>query len=149
MASIRMQALAAMVTALNGAGKPAAVTVHRQRALPIERDTLPAVVLYVIEEQAQGVPEAGFSLTARQCTVRAECRVSCATTEVPDDVLDPVVTWVVQALASDPQLGGLANFLTEQHTSWDAVAADKVYAAAAVDFLMAYDTATSNPESRN
>lgn len=149
MASIRAQALAAMAAALAGAGKPAGVFVHRQRALPIERDALPAIVLYVLEEEGEPVAQAGDPLRARHCTVRAECRVACAISEIPDDVLDPLVTWAVKALVGDQQLGGLTNFVTEQHTSWDAVAADKVYAAAAVDFLMAYDTASSNPESRN
>ena len=42
-----------MATDLGAVGKPAALHVHRSRALPIDQDELPAAVLYLLTEGAE------------------------------------------------------------------------------------------------
>lgn len=147
MASRRELILQAVVAALGASSKPTGVAVHRYRTRPLERDALPALVVYpAVREGA--VAETITRLDhddalERALRVRVEIR---AEGEPPDEALDPLYVWVVKSLRADPTLGGLAQDLEEEAVSFDAAERDAVYAAAAVDFHVTYYTSEDDPE---
>lgn len=140
MASVRERIVDAVVAALNAPGKPAGLTVHRSRTRPIDKDRLPAMVVYLATED---VGDHAAIAVMRTLRIRVECRV---TGDPPDTVLDEHVTWAVKALKADEKLGGLAVRINEVRTVWDAAERDKVYAAAATEFEIEYATAYNDPE---
>jgi hypothetical protein len=144
MPSRREQILDAVVTALGAVGKPSGLTVHRNRVLPIERDTLPAVVVYAIEEEMERGPNPTGPRARRRFTLRLEHRVEVTSGTSPDEALDPLLCWGTQQLAADGRWGGLAHLTTEQRTQWSAVDVDRVFGGAAQDFLIDYVTAAGD-----
>lgn len=147
MASVREQILAAIVQRLEtGANKPAGLTIHRYRTRPIDQDKLPAAVVYVGANPG-GVGETVERMdhddgVERTLIVRIELRIAG---EPPDQVLDPLYVWTVKTLRADQTLGGLARELLERSTSFDAHAADQVYAGAAVDVAVTFATREDDP----
>jgi hypothetical protein len=147
-ASRRSQILDAVVTALDAAGKPTGVTVSRTRANPLEDAELPAMVVARVQEIApRGDGSRGYK-AKRVLTVRVECRVVAATDgETLEDALDPLTSWAVVALMTDPTFGGLAVNTQETVTQWATADAHAVHGAAAVDFEITYITAAGNPDA--
>lgn len=151
MASVRESILAAAKTALEGAGGPTGLTVHRRRTRPINLDNLPAIVVYVLRENVQVIDQ--DDPAERVMTLRAECRQKGASTtptvagDDPDTLLDPLLTWAVSTLLTDSTLEALVLDIEERQTLWEAEELDQVYAAAAVDFEITYLTAATDPES--
>lgn len=149
MAHRREVILAAIVAALtNSLDKPAGVTVHRYRTRPIESDKLPAIVVYAGPGKG-GVGETVARIdhddgVERALTVRIELRESG---DPPDLILDPLCVWVTKTMRSNPTLGGLCRDIEEQATTLDAEERDRVYAAAASDWLVTYATKEDNPEA--
>lgn len=144
MATARNAIIVAAVAALNGVGKPAGLTIHRMRAKPIEKDKLPAAVVYIVSEPVKkAAPNA--TLVQRELRFRVEVRT---TGEVPDEALDDYAQWVVEALMTDQSLGGVCRELSEVESEWDAVAADKTYAAVGIDFIAMYRTVAADPSTR-
>ena len=148
MASIREQIIQAVVTALDGAGKPQGLTVHRYRTRPIEKDKLPAQVVY--PSGSGGSVAETTSLyggmaddVLRELRVRVESR---ATGEPADQALDPLYLWSVRSIMADPTLGGLAFSIREEATSFDAAEFEEVIGAAATDFIVEYVTSRDDPE---
>lgn len=127
-----------------GASKPAGLAVHTRRTRPIEKDNLPAQVVYLVDEDvAEYTHEEDV---ARELAVIVESRV------VADDIeaeLDPLMNWAVQVLLADPTLGGLAVMVREQRLEWAAAETDKVYGGSAIRFLVTYRTAIDNPEAES
>lgn len=139
--SRREAVLQAVVAALNGAGKPADLTVHRSRHRPIDKDELPAQVVYLISET---VPtQYGVPLVDREVIVAVETR---ATGTPSDQALDEYLSWTVRALITDHTLGGAAMNVTEQETTWIAEEMDKVYGAAQQRFAIVYRTRHDDPD---
>lgn len=149
MSSIRDGIAAAAVTALGGSGKPTGLNVHRFRTIPIQRDTLPATVVYLIDEVIETGPGKGPSHVAvRNLTLRLEHRIDAGSSTAPDAAVDPYVSWGVKALCTPGALGAGIIEVTEQSTHWDAAEADKVFAAAQTDFLVKYITLVNDPDSQ-
>lgn len=153
MASIREQILEKVKTLLGGAGKPTGLTVHRFRTWPIERDNLPAQVIYPATSAGGAVAESvdpfdGIGNVARELRVRVESRVEVPEKTPPDSALDPLYLWAVQTLMADVTLGGLALDVQEEATSFDADEFEKVIAACATDFLVTYVTLREDPETQ-
>jgi hypothetical protein len=149
MSSIRKEILLAIATALNGSGKPPAVTVHRTRARPITADQLPAIVVYRINEPTRRFDGEHGGVADRRLIVRCECRVKLLDDGAAlDDALDVLTSWVVQAVMQDPTLGGLTENCQEEDTKWVAAEANVVYGAALVDFSIPYLTLAVDPDSR-
>lgn len=147
MASIREQILAYFVTKLGEAGKPAGLTVHRFRTRPIDRDSLPAQVVYPAGRDG-GIAEAvsqysGEGDVTRELTVRVESRI---VGEPPDQLLDPLYAWAVKQIMADTTLGGLALGVREEATSFDADEREVVVGACATDFAVTYSTEFNDPE---
>ena len=147
MASIREQIIQAVVAALDGSGKPAGLTVHRYRTRPLEKDDLPAQVVYPAGTGG-AVAETvrlygGTNDVLRELRVRIESRVMGAQ---PDQLLDPLYIWAVKAVMSDPTLGGLAHEIREEATSFDAVEFEQPVGASATDIIVEYVTSQDDPE---
>jgi len=133
------------VAALNGAGKPAGVTVNRSRRQSIEKSQLPMISVYAIREEVTRATDTRRSpLVERRLRVQVKCRI------VGDDQAnDPLRKWAVQAVMADQSLGGLCTEITEESTDWDADdGTDADYSVAAVDFLVRYVTSRFNLENK-
>jgi hypothetical protein len=158
-ASVRERLVRQVVAALGADGKPAGLTVHRQRTLPLEDDDLPATVVYVLDEalppERQQHGSRGRQLARRALRLVLEHRAavdpaagSGAATQAVDEALDPFVTWGVRALLADPRLGGLAIGVLELETQWRVSDTDDVRGAAATLFHIDYLTAAADPTAR-
>jgi len=150
MASIRSQIVDAIYTAVNGAGKPVGVTVHRSKTAPFAKAELPAIVVYRITEEIAA--RVGVQVVKRAMTVRCECRVAATTDGEPlEDALDPLTSWAAQAVLALTTLqggrGALADKCNEVGTSWAVADEDAVYGAGAIDFRIEYITAAGNPDA--
>lgn len=138
--------LQAVVTALDGAGKPAGLTVNRSRRQSIEKDQLPMISVYPIREEVTRATDNRRSpLVERNLRVQVKCRV------VGDDKdNDALRKWAVQSVMTDQSLGGLALEIIEESTEWDADdATDADYGVAAVDFVVRYSTSRFNLENKS
>ncbi len=142
--SAAKQLLAAVVAALDGAGKPAGLTIHKWRTRPIERDGLPAIVVYYRKEDAGLIAERA-RVSRRILRFTCEVRVTDA---VPDDALDPYINWCVASLMADQTLGGTCRQLDQVEMEWDAVEVEKPYGAAAVTFEALYFTESLDRTNR-
>lgn len=159
MASRRALVVDAIYTAVNAASvsnallgatytQPVGVTVHRSKTVPIEADQLPAMVVYRVAEEIIGRDGPRGHKVKRGLRVRVECRVGTAADgETLEDALDPLTSWAVQAVMADPTLGGVSDSVQEVSTEWATADANKVYGAAAVDFLVPFITAAGNPDT--
>lgn len=138
--------LQAVVTALDGVGKPAGLTVNRSRRQSIEKSQLPMISVYPIREDAQPATENArrSPVMDRSLRVQVMCRI------VGDDRANDLLRkWAVQSVMADPSLGGLALGITEESTDWDADdATDADYSVAAMDFLVRYTTSRYDLEKK-
>lgn len=149
MASIRKQILEAARTALLASVPPAGLTVDRFRTLPNPPGTTKRVSIYPAQEGVQRVGnQIDSPLVERSLIMRFECRASAIGSTTPDDALDDLLVWVISALYADQTLGGLANYLAEVQTTWDAEASDQTYAVAWLDVLVHYATLTADQSRR-
>jgi hypothetical protein len=149
-ASIRESLVRAVLAAIDGAEKPGGLRVHRWRKRPLEKDRLPAVCVYLLQEQLpeeKQLPARTRTPVRRKCTIVCECRVvgDATANTSPDEALDPIVAWVVQAVLADPTLGNLAHAVTEIGTKWDADELNETFGAAAIHFEIDYLTAAGDP----
>ncbi|MFW6031000.1 MAG: hypothetical protein ACOC9T_00285 [Myxococcota bacterium] len=136
------------VEALDGAGKPDGATVHRYRVRPIERDDLPAYVVYPSNPPMGGRSEAVQRMdhdpgVERSLNLRVEIRVA---DNEPDKALDDHYAWVVRAMRSDPTWDGLALDTQESGSSFDAADLGRTVGACAVDWEITYITDEDDPE---
>lgn len=141
MASRREAVIEAVVSALNGAGKPSELTIHRSRTRPIDKDDLPVQIVYIISETlptTYGVPAVD-----REVLIAVETRV---VGNPPDEALDPYLSWTIQALLPDHTLDGTALNIIEQGTEWTADELDKIYGAAQQQFRITYRTRHDDPD---
>ncbi len=118
---------------------PLGLTVHRFAMLPIEQDSLPAIVVYwtacdPTEKTFIGQPD-GNRLLQYNLTVRVECRI---TGEPIDQKLDPILQYVRQVVFLDPSLGGIAAGAREDSIQIDGLSKERVFGAAACDFVFEY-----------
>lgn len=150
--SIREQLLTAAVAALNDTGKPAGLTVHRHRTLPLEFDDLPATVLYLVDEQlpADAQQRVRRQVVRRTCTIALEHRVQLADeAQTIDQALDPLVSWGVQALVGSAAIAALKATVLEVGTKWRASDDDASRGAATTFLTLEYFTAAADPTARS
>ncbi len=144
--SITELILQAVVTALDGSGKPVGVTVNRSRRQSLEKSQLPMISVYPIREEVTRATDNRRSpLVERRLRVQVKCRI------VGDDQAnDALRKWAVQSVMADQSLGGLALEIVEESTDWDADdATDADYSVAAVDFVVRYSTSRFNLENKS
>lgn len=133
-----------------GATKPAGLTVHRYRGLPLDSDDLPAQVVYPLQETAQRVGSRTGPLYEEKFIVRVEHRVESSSVS-PDEALDPLINWTVQVVGADERLGGLALDVQKKGTVWDpdVPVIRETFGAAATDFEIRHQTRKHNPEEKS
>lgn len=156
MSSIREQIAAAVVNLLTGTGAetppaPAGLTVHRERTRPVEQDKLPAILVYFEDEEPTPLAKQEFKapITKRHLGVVFEMRVVPDSGQAPDQAVDPLYLWIMQQIAVDETLGGLAMGVTEGPMKWTATEADRVFAGAALHLAIHYRTSRLDPSSRS
>lgn len=157
MSSIRQQIAAAIVAAVSGTGKlgaatkPANLHIHRERTRPIEKDDLPAILLYFEDEQPEPLAGQKFKapLTERSLNVVAEIRVIPDASQAPDEAVDAFYVWLMQSLGADETFGGLAMGITEGPVKWFSKEADVIYAGAALHLAVHYRTTRLDPTTKS
>lgn len=142
--SVGLQIIKAYAAALDIADpeKPAGVTIHRSRYRPVEKDDLPAIVVYSIVEEVETANQQRDK--RRTFRLRAELR---AKGDPPDDALDPLRVWAVKRAMDDVTFGGLAKDVREVRTAWVAESFTEILGAAAVDFEAWYETTGDDLEA--
>ena len=153
MASRRDTILDAMVALLgtstvNGHTKPSSLTVSRQRTLPFAASQLPAQAVYAVKEEVQAGPARGVDnkrLARRKLEFAVESR--CIVTTTPDQDIDSLISWAVQALCATQQLSAGVNDIQEVGTVWDQIESDTTLAGARTHFVVDYITSASDPDS--
>lgn len=156
-ASIRERVATAIVAAVSGtgelgaAGMPAGLHVHRERTRPIEKDDLPAILLYFEDDEPLPLAKERFKapLTERVLNAIAEIRVEPADGQSPDEAVDAFYVWLIQSLGADESFGGLAMGLMEGPVKWFSKEADVVYAGAAVHLAVHYRTTRLDPTTNS
>ncbi len=146
--TIRETIIAAAAAALDGAGKPSGLTVHRFRTRPIDEDDLPAVAVYNLGETIQLETHDEPSVL-RTLMIRLEHRVKTlvGSADSPDKVLDPLLAWGTKGLLTDSALEALIISIEEVKIEWVAMEADKRYGGAAQDFSIEFSTNWDDQET--
>lgn len=151
MATIRNQILDAIVSRLNGAGKPAALTVARFPVSNIEEASLPHVAVVPGRESVDRPSDKmrAYPVRERRLTVRVECRAKASgISQGPDEALDPLVAWTTKALLADATLGSLALECEESEISWQGDESDHRFGLAIVSFVVRYKTNSQDQEMK-
>ena len=116
--------------------------------MPFAASQLPAQSVYAVSEEVTTGHARGIDnqrLARRTLTVCVESR--CVVTTTPDQDIDPLVSWAVQALCATQQLSAGVHDIQELGTVWDQVEHDSTLAASRSMFVVDYITAASNPDS--
>lgn len=150
-ASIRNQIFDAIETVLAASGGPTGLTVHRERTRPIEKETMPAILLYADDDipKPLGGQQYKAPLTERQLGLVCQCRAMGTLSISPDEALDPLIVWATKQIVGNEQFGGLANGVDEQRTVWISREGEVPVAAAAIHFTVKYRTARADPTSKS
>lgn len=148
MATIRKQILDAIVTALNGAGKPADLTVERFPVSNVEEASLPHVCVRPGRENVSRPSDKlrAFPVRERRMEVRIECRAQATGSQAPDEALDPLVAWVTKATSADPTFGKLAIESEELEIAWEGDEADARFGLATITFSVLFTTNAHDQE---
>lgn len=136
--SVRENIIAAATAAVAGL-----VTVHRNRAIPLDTDQLPSVVVYPVQETSERHPH--HPVTMHQLVLRCEVR---AYGDPADQAMDYIVSHVVKKLLTDPTLNALVKTIEEQSKQWDVAVADRVIGGCACDFVVTYPTFATDPDTQ-
>lgn len=152
MASIGEQVLAHFASLLDGAGKPAGLTVHRSRGRPLDQDDLPAVVVYplVLDPEDADHDEA----VEEGLDWAVECRAKQIADASADEALDPLIVWVRKTVWGDREAGGLAMDTVSIRRGeqgggirWaPPQEIGELYGAVRIPFRTTYYTSASDPE---
>lgn len=160
MSTIREQIILAAVALLSASspvGKPAGLTVHRERTRPLEADSLPAILIYSEDDAPEPLAKIQYQapLVTRNLVLKVECRAVGSTTIPPDQALDPLIAWVTTQLAQNEHFPttdnppvNLANGVVEGRTSWLSKEGDQLLAAASMEWTVKYRTSRLDPTSR-
>lgn len=148
MATIRNQILDAIVTALNGAGKPADLTVDRFPVSNVDEADLPHGCVRPGRESVSRPSDKlrAYPLRERRLEVRIEFRVKATGDESPDEALDPLLAWATKALAADPTFGKLAIESEELEIAWEGDEADARFGLATITFSVLFTTNAHDQE---
>lgn len=149
--SIREQIVDKVMTLFQAVGAPAGVTIHRERTRPLENEQLPAIVIYLGEEDPIPLAHQNFKapLLERQLVLYVESRAIGLDGEAPDEALDPLTVWATKQLVGNEKLDGLAMGVIEGKTVWLSKEGDQPIAAALTMFVIRYRTDRIDPTSQN
>lgn len=147
--SIRDTILEALIAKLNGVGKPADLTIHEDRTVPLAQDGLPAQVVYELVEDVKTGPARGLDdkrLARRTLQICIESRAD-ASGSTPRQALSPLLSWAVKAVCSTQQLVPSMHDVLELGTAWEAEETNSVRAAGKTVFQIEYVTSASDPDA--
>ena len=146
MASVREQIVVAAIAALN-AGTPGGVpAAERTRSTAVEEAGLPSIIVYPTRETSASAPAHG-PIVHRRLTLAVECRAKGDGTVRPDQAVDPLVVWVIKALAGSV-LGGLAHVIEEGDITFAYEQGEAPLCLAVVEMVVEHQHLVTNPESR-
>jgi hypothetical protein len=148
--SIRERIFQALEGLLAGTGAPTGLTVTRERLRPIEKESLPAILIYADDDAPKPLAGQNYKapLSERVLALVVECRAN-AGTGPPDLALDPLLVWATQVVVGNEKFGGLANGVDEQRTVWLSREGEVALAAAAIHFTVKYRTARADPTKKD
>lgn len=146
MASIGEQIIQAVKSTLEATDpqKPVGLTVHRNDAIPIDKDQLPALVVYPNTEDLIVSDHSSVERPMR-FIVEARAKAAIAIGESPDEALDPLFVFTVQKLMADRSLGGLCAGVLERRRGWDREVVDGVHGTLFMEFEAPHFTALNDP----
>lgn len=140
--TIRSDIRDAVIAALNN-GTPSNVpAATKRRWIPGERLSEPIMaVFYVSEDTTLQSRTAGVS----QRALRLSIQIVYLSDDIDgvDDLVEEAAAWVIEALA-DSNLNGLASWVQEVGTAWEAVKMERVYMVAQVQIDVNYQTKRSD-----
>jgi len=155
MESKRLQILKAFAAALDGPGKPPGLHVHRHPERPLHLDQLPAIVVYDapvqggVADRAEIVRIGGPRAQRHTLNIVAELRVALDGETPPDDLLDPLYVWAVQAMVGAELLDGLLAQSAVETTSTGLQLLDGggevTYAGVGINFEVVYERERGDP----
>lgn len=143
----RLAMLKAVESYLDGASKPAGLTVHRFGFRVIEKDDLPSVVIQHGGGLDVGEDVNDLSEATDLVSLAVQCLGSHATE--PDDLIDPYLSWLHEALQADPTLGGAVSYVRMRPTGPTLVAeTDRVYIRVVQEIEVQYYHRRTDAESQ-
>jgi len=164
MSSKREQIVAAVVTALGGGGKPAAVPAPvRTRIDSPDAEQLPALTVYQLAEtvEPERPPRPQRSrrgpIVRRQVEVAVEVLTKASETTAADEAADAALVWATQALRArtptdDPEgafaaFGDLADEVDELATKFEyEMRGETAFCRATQTWRIEYQTLSGDPE---
>jgi len=148
--SIREQIVSGVVELLQADGAPDGLQVHRERTRPIDKDELPALLVYCEDEEPTTTDRQTFRSphVERSLHVIVEARARVKDSLSPDEALDPFLVWTNAQIMQNETIGGLAIGAIEGKTNWFSKEADVVVAAAIANYHIRYRTSRLDPTSR-
>ena len=142
MAHIRKRVRAAMAQALAAAG----LNVKAARAWPVTPAALPAVLVYVRDEELEADSMGGATRDVLR-RMRVLIEALAAATQTVDDDLDALAVTIETALAADRTLGGLTHDLRPESARLQVQAeGEKVFGVLEMEWLAVACTAMNDPE---
>lgn len=131
----RSDILDAITAKLIGQASGVGGRVYRSRTVALKRDKLPAVIVMPAGEEVSEPTNAGSDRLLK-VTVEVHARG-----DLPDDIVEPIISSIVAALLSDPSLGGRAIDVGEIGTEWSFDEGDGAAGVATITFAVLYRTA--------
>lgn len=121
MASIRQQAISAIIARIDASGKPANLVVGRSWGLIGDLINEPDTIAVVVKlgKEANDTKGGPRNFVAdRTSFVILEIVCNAADGESWDQTADPIQSWIIRQLGDDRTLGGLVKFVDEKETVW-------------------------------
>ena len=157
MASIREQIVLQIIALLEASGAPSGLTVHRERTRPIEKDSLPAILVYADDDDPEPLAAQQYKapLVTRDLILSLEHRALGTLDNPPDAALDPLLVWATQQILGNEKLpttdfpDGLANGVIEGKTKWNSREGDQLFASATQTLKVKYRTSRTDPTAKS
>ena len=147
MTTQRSTLVTAIRAALNGAGKPAGLTVIPRRAVPVEGTGLPLTMVGRTKEAtARATTSKTSPVVKRTLTIRLDHWATDATD--PEEALEPLLAWGTKQMLTAPGWSGVAFETSEDSTEWDLESLDQNFGHATQTFTVAFATKTADQEQK-
>ena len=150
MATIRETIMDAILSLLN-TGTPGGVPQAKRSYLyAIDEAQLPSIVFFSEKEDAKLFGSENMpAITLRTLSIVVECRAKGDATNRPDEILDPLLSWVVKALSGKRASANVGPYhlIYEDGTEWDFDQTDHSYVLAKVRFGVQYQSKVSDPDT--
>lgn len=136
MQSIREQIIQTVVLRLTPVASALGATIRRQPTVPTDRTQMPALLVFPESEAVRRVNDR----TERELVIRIVALATGTVTELPEPVVDRLMTAAHVSLLADVTLGGLALGMEETDTDWQQDDADMDVAALPSRYRITYRT---------